>query len=251
MKHQEALTAALLAMDEAFRTKHEAVPGFDFYFFEGYLPATSRFITRPMLIKPDLLSKEEEEYFLPHIFAVYEAGARGDYQNAYETVLQGPPAWDYPILRAALAQSISAAKALEGMDGAPEQPWLRDVAVALRMWASTVRSINNFYFAQHVRNRHKQELSGPTRIPPMESDAGDPDNLRWHQIQRNEFDNTMEMLALLKNGGMKNMAVAKDQKHADTFLLGPDLLKEVQTKADLMRRHWRDVDKYLTPGRRQ
>ncbi len=119
------------------------------------------------------------------------------------------------------------------------------------MWASTVRSINNFYFAQAVRNRHKEELAGPTRIPPLESDAGDPDNLRWHQIQRNEFDNTNELIALLKNGGMKNMAVAKDQKHADTFLLGPDLLKEMQTKVDLMRRHWRDVDQYLTPGRRQ
>ena len=84
----------------------------------------------------------------------------------------------------------------------------------------------------------------------MLSDAGDPDNLRWLQIQRNEFDNANEMLALLNNGGLVNLSRSNDQKHADTFLMGPDVVAEIQKKVDLMRRQWRDVDLYLTPGRK-
>jgi hypothetical protein len=119
----------------------------------------------------------------------------------------------------------------------------------MRLWAGLNRGIHNFHFAQEIRNRHKVELSGPARIPPMESDAGDPDNLRWHRIQRDEFDNTNEILALLKQGGLKNFAYSRDKRHEDTFLLGPDFVQQIQRKADLMRQHWRDVDKYLTPGR--
>ncbi len=249
-RNQQALANALAAIGNAFRTKHEAVPGFDFYFFEGYLPTSSRFLTRPLLIRPDVLSPHEEAYFLPHVFAVHESVARNDYQDAYETRLMGPPVWDYPILRAALREAIGAAEVLEAIEGAPAQEWLRDLAVSVRMWVSSVRSINNFYFAQEIRNRHLTELAGPVRIHSMLSDAGDPDNLRWLQIQRNEFDNANELLALLKNGGLKSLSRASDQKHADTFLMGPDVLGEIQKKVDLMRRHWRDVDLYLTPGRK-
>lgn len=249
-KNQQALADALAAIGNAFRTKHEAVPGFDFYFFEGYLPTSSRFLTRPLLIRPDLLQPQEEAYFLPHVFAVHESVARNDYQDAYETRLMGPPVWDYPILRAALREAIGAAETLEALQGAPEQPWLRDLAISVRMWASTVRSINNFYFAQEIRNRHPKELSGPERIHSMLSNAGDPDNLAWHQIQRNEFDNANELLALLRNGGLQSLSRAADQKHADTFLMGPDVISEVQQKVDLMRLHWRDADLFLTPGRK-
>ena len=33
---------------------------------------TQRWITRPLLIKPDLLSSEEEAYFMPYIFNIHE-----------------------------------------------------------------------------------------------------------------------------------------------------------------------------------
>lgn len=243
------LADTLEQMHQAFWLKHEAVPGYSFYHFEGYLPVSSRFLTRPLLIRPGLLSKQEESAFLPHVFAVRETSAREDYQNAYETVLQGPPTWDFPAFRAALAGATKAAATLEALDAAPEKEWLRETATALRLWAGANRSIHNFHFAQEIRNRHQAELSGDERVPPMGSDAGDPDNLRWHKIQRDEFDNTNEMLALLKRGGQRNFAFSKDPKSEDTFWLGPDFLAQMQRKADLMMKHWRDVDLYLTPGR--
>jgi hypothetical protein len=244
-----ALADTFEQMHQAFSLKHEAVPGYSFYHFEGYLPVSSRFLTRPLLVRPSLLSKEEESYFLPHVFAVREAVAREDYQNAYETVLQGPPSWEFPAFRAALGGALKAAAALEALDSAPEKAWLRETAVALRLWAGANRSIHNFHFAQEIRNRHKAELSGDERIPPMASDAGDPDNLKWHKIQRDEFDNTNELIALLKQGGLRNFAYAQDPNNEDTFYLGPRFLDQMQRKADLMMRHWRDVDLYLTPGR--
>jgi hypothetical protein len=247
---KEALANALTQMGRAFRTKHEAVPGYDFYFFEGYLATSSRFLTRPLLIRPENLSLQDEQYFLPHVFAVHERDARGNYQDAYETKLIGPPQWDYPILRAALDEALAAAESLEKLNAAPQQNWLRHVATALRLWASSVRSTHNFYFAQEIRNRHAKLLAGPPPVHSMLYDPADPDNLAWSQIQRDEFDNTNEFLALLQSGGLNSVSRAAQQRHADTFLLGPDLVNEVQRKAGLMRRHWRDVDLYLLPGRR-
>jgi hypothetical protein len=67
-------------------------------------------------------------------------------------------------------------------------------------------------------------------------------------MQRDEFDNTNQLIALLKRGGLEYLARAPDARHEDTFLLGPDVIDALQRKADLMREHWLDADKYVTPG---
>ena len=64
---------------------------------------------------------------------------------------------------------------------------------------------------------------------------------------RDEFDNTGEFIALLKRRGLELVARAVDSKHEDTFLLGPDLLEQLEKKRSLMRDHWLDVQDYLAP----
>jgi hypothetical protein len=227
--------------------KQEAVPGFDIG-FEGFGAVSSRFLTRPMLIKPDLLSKEEEAYFLPHVFNIDESAAREDYRDYYGHKMVGPPARDYAPLQQAFDEALAAARILESMPDAPEQAWLRRLGIGMRMWVCEVRSINNFYFAQELRERNAAVLAGPVRKPPGTQTAGDPDSWSWHAMQRDEFDNTNQLIALLKGGGLEYLARAPDARHEDTFLLGPDVIDALQRKADLMREHWLDADKYVTPG---
>ena len=79
---------------------------------------------------------------------------------------------------------------------------------------------------------------------------GDPDLLLWNEIQRDELDNTNELLNLLANGGLDLVAHARNSKDEDTFLYGPNLLDNMIKKVAIMREHWLDGQRYLTPPRK-
>lgn len=64
-------------------------------------------------------------------------------------------------------------------------------------------------------------------------------------IMQDEFDNANELIRVLENGGLKLVVRAADEKHEDTFLLGPEFLSHVKRKVKLMRKHWRDVDLFF------
>jgi hypothetical protein len=120
------------------------------------------------------------------------------------------------------------------------------LALSLRMWASTVRSHDNFYFAQAIRDRHVDDLAKPPRIALVRKD--EPDLLFWNEILRDELDNVTELRAMLESGGLNLVARARAGHEEDVFLLGPDLVAALTKKADLMRRHWLDGQRYLTPS---
>jgi hypothetical protein len=114
------------------------------------------------------------------------------------------------------------------------------------MFASTVRSHDNFYAAQLIRDRHPEELAKPPRLALARSN--EPDLLLWNEIQRDEFDNANELRAMVANGGLELIARAAPPLREDVFLLGPDLAGALRKKAEIMRRHWLDGQRYLTGG---
>ena len=59
------------------------------------------------------------------------------------------------------------------------------------------------------------------------------------------MDNANELRALLEQGGLDLFAHAADPQHEDYFLYNPDLIGQLQKKADLMRTHWLDAQWYL------
>lgn len=69
--------------------------------------------------------------------------------------------------------------------------------------------------------------------------------MEWNKIQRDEFDNTNELIDLLQNGGLDLIARARTKRYEDTFLLGPDIVAALHEKTRLMQSEWLDVDKYL------
>ena len=118
--------------------------------------------------------------------------------------------------------------------------------MALKMWASEVRSINNFYHTQLIRDKYAEILAGEPRIQEKVANwDGEPGYLEWIEIMRDEFDNTNELVSMLENGGLELVARAKDPRYEDTFLLGPDLIAQLRKKARIMREHWLDVQQYL------
>ena len=243
-QNRETLFEALYDMHQAFALKGSVAPRYSNF----YCGVSMRYLTRPLVLKPELLKPEEESYFLPHIFNVRENEARMDWIDLHGGRMYGPPRWENSGLRRALRTALRAARTLENLEGAPEEKWLKQVALSLRMWASEVRSINNFYHAQLIRDRYAEILSGEPRIPEKVANwFGEPGNLEWNEIMRDEFDNANELIELLENGGLELVAMARDPRYEDTFLLGPDLMQQLNKKVRIMRAHWLDVQDYLAP----
>jgi hypothetical protein len=169
-----------------------------------------------------------------------------DYIDSGGGRIRGTDSWNDPGVWGALALASQAGKTLMNLEGAPEGEWLAKFGLSLTMWTCEIRSIHNFYHGQVIRDSLKDILSGPKRIPPKVGDwDGEPGYLEWNAIMRNEFDNTNELIELLRGGGMELVAHAVDQRYEDTFLLGPDLIGQLEQKVDIMREHWLDVQEWL------
>ncbi len=127
---------------------------------------TNRLITRPLLAKPELLTPVEEAYFLPFIFATDENLARMDYNTAHGYRRTAPEGYRSLEFHKIYDPAIAAAETFERITGAPEERWFRQLALSLCLWASMVRSHDNFYAAQVIRDRHAKDLAGPRPASP-------------------------------------------------------------------------------------
>ncbi|MFC2076881.1 hypothetical protein ACFLT7_07350 [candidate division KSB1 bacterium] len=242
--NSEKVIAAFIEMDEALRQARSAAPRYS----PSYNGVSMRHINRPLVIKPELLTAEEESYFLPHVFNPSLNEARMDYIDFHGGRMTGPEAWADSSFWGALVKIRHAGEVFMNLKDAPEGAWLKKLGLSLCMFAGEMRSIHNFYHGQLIRDKYADILNGPKRIPPkVGSWEGEPGNLEWNAIMRNEFDNTIEMIELLKDGGMEVVAHADDPRYEDTFLLGPDLIAQMEKKARIMREHWLDVQDYLAP----
>jgi hypothetical protein len=208
--------------------------------------ATNRLMTRPLLIKPEFLTPEEEAYFLPYVFSAEEDDARLDYNTAHTDRRTGLTEYHSLAYRNVHDSALEAAAIFEQVTDAPDGDWFRQLALSLRLWASTVRSHDNFYFAQDIRDRHREGLAAAPRqlyTRLMKT----PDLLLWNEIQRDELDNANDLRVLLEHGGLELVARAVNSCDEDSFLYGPDVLGALQKKVDLMRAHWTDGQGYLIP----
>ena len=86
------------------------------------------------------------------------------------------------------------------------------------------------------------------RIPEkVGSWDGEGEILAWNDRMRDEFDNTLELIALFEERGLGQLAHTENADWEDTFVLGPNIIDQLKKKASIMRDHWLDVEKYLGP----
>jgi hypothetical protein len=201
-------------------------------------------INRPLVAAPQRLSKKEESYFLPFIFNVSRDEARMDYLDVHggrwTTSPDSVKVYVNKIKQVYLKlEAISAS--------APKNDFIKKMAVALRVHASLIRSCGNFAGAQHLRDSNMVKLNGPIHRPDKESTwTGDPDLQKFNMIMRDELDNTVELSAVLENGGIDAVCLAKDNVHEDCFLLSPNIIEQLKKKRKIMLDHWRDIEDYMT-----
>lgn len=208
-----------------------------------YWNVSLRTINRPLVVAPQRLSKEEEAYFLPYVFNVSEQEARMDYIDIHGG------RWNISrdSTQIYFQKIMQVCKKLENFKGEAETGFIKNLDIALRIHASLIRSAGNFAGAQKIRDRNADKLNGLIHRPGKESTwTGDPDLLKFNEIMRDELDNTVELITVLEKEGLNQICLAKDQKHEDTFLLGPDLINQQKRKCKIMLDHWRDIEDYMT-----
>ncbi len=236
----DKLFNAFLQLEDADQYKRTAVGGVS----PMYWGVTARHITRPLVIKPDLLTEAEESYFLPYVFNPSLTEARMDYTDIHGAHRSIEPG----MMQRYVSQLKSAATLLEEVDNqAPEIVFIRQMAKAVRIYASIMRSCGNFGEAQMIIDRNAGKLSmeahRPNKIPTWD---GDPDLQAFNAIMRDELDNTQELIDLLDDGGMNLICHAPIAEFEDSFLLGPDLKDQLKQKRKIMIAHWTDIESYLT-----
>ncbi len=209
-----------------------------------YWGASSRMINRPLVIAPQRLSEEEEAYFLPYIFNVSIEEARMDYIDIHGGRWTTSP----DSIKIYVEKIMQVCMKLESIDkSAPKNEFIQQLAQALRIHASMIRSYGNFAAAQQIRDEHAAELNGPIHRPSKEPTmTGDPDLQKFNSIMRNELDNTEELIDILEAGGEKLLCFAKNAAYEDCFLLGPDIVSQLKKKREIMLDHWRDIEDYMT-----
>lgn len=208
-----------------------------------YWGVSERHITRPLVVAPQLLTPEEESYFMPHVFNPSEEEARMDYIDIHgaRRVLSPGAMGRY------VAMVNKAVELFEkGSKNAPEKAFIENMAKAWKIHSSIYRSIGNFAEAQAIRDRNADKLSAkphrPDKIPTWE---GDPELLAFNGVMRDELDNTQQLIDVLENGGMEFISHADDPKYEDTFLLGPNLIEQLKLKRKVMMDHWTDIEDYM------
>lgn len=245
----DELLEAFVSLHEAFALKQAVFSRFS----GNYVGVSMRHINRPLVVMPEKLTPEEEAYFLPHVFNVNQTEARLDYLDWHGGHLQGGVLDElspWPGIDA-VARFRSMLGGIAGTLEKVDRPTraadvLRRMATSLRIYSCIMRSIHNFYCVQVVRDRNKEKLSGPERIPPkVWTKVGDTDLLLLHEFMRDELDNSAELISLLEGGGLEQLALAATPKLEDTFLLGPDLVDQLRRKMTIMRRHWLDASRYM------
>ena len=100
-----------------------------------YAGVSTRHINRPLVFRPETLSHDEESYFLPFVFNESESQARQDYIDNHGNRLRGPLPGD-PAYQQFASAALRAAAIFEEIRNAPQQAWLNQLAVSLRMWVS-------------------------------------------------------------------------------------------------------------------
>jgi hypothetical protein len=213
-----------------------------------YGAVSHRWLTRPMVAFPEELTKDEEGYYLPHVFALGDGARRNllldvhgypaalpgeahDLRSTYFDQIASPlTVAGHRFARAAKAAGPEACEELAAM------------ATAAQLLASMWRSCRNWIEFAVLRSVGVERT--PEEVLRLDNAARN-DAAAYHRllhgVMRDELDNATTFQSLLGTdpGGVVVRGAEADDE--DTFTLAPDLQAQLTRRRDIMVAHWQDT----------
>jgi hypothetical protein len=210
-----------------------------------------RWLTRPFIPFPAELPAEQKAYYRKFLFQ-----ARGEEQADDLVDCQAMRLYEgWPgrmfitnVYNRVDPQLASArrhlATLLSRLPQDRRQPYiLLDLRLhAFQYLCTNARNAVNY---QAVLDYIKGKNLPPEANPPLGVQSS-WDRQMIQQVARSEIDNSAALMALLKNAPEPLLDSAPTAAEEDITLLGPNLIKELQTKIDLMNAHWEDYKRITT-----
>jgi len=210
---------------------------------------SARWLTRPLVAFPEELTPEETEYWLPDVFYGFgDEGRRNilDFHGG-RAADNSTPGRDLALrdgwfarFDAALARARRAFESAAGKGVAGAEVTARALD-ALRCFYRNCHNVIDFGLL--MEKAQPREGMWELGVRP----EGDPERERVYGIVRAELDNTQRLIRLLEQGPDDLVVKAERPEDEDTFLLGPDLIEQLQKKRRITLAHWRDFDRIFLP----
>jgi len=227
-----------------------------------YGPVSHRWLTRPMVAFPDELTAEDEEYFLPHVFAVGDDARRTNLLD-----LHGYPAADvnatYDLrsgyydqmageLRQAAERFSAAARTVAGKARAELATAARAARLLACLW-QTGRNWLEFGVLRGQGSPHwgqgqPRPLEEMQRLAPADRARAEAYRQRLDRVMRAELDNTLAFQQLLGADREAVVVRAETADGEDTFMLSPYVQEQLTKKVRIMHAHLQDTARLAPVG---
>ena len=201
---------------------------------------SARFLVRPFVPMPELLTEEEKSYYKKYVFDSLDRtdfeldllnihGLRNEFMGrTLEEAERGVICWNSILSSLSMARS-SLKLALKESSNAGK-PYLEDSirrVGALLCFAGNLRNCCRFQaMLDRAKNTGFSNLANSDRL---------------ENVMRDEIDNAQELIRLLEESAPAPLLpTASSPEEETTFLFGPDLVDQLRMKQKIMLRHWRD-----------
>lgn len=210
-----------------------------------------RWITRPLVPFPMELKSEEKDYYRKFQFQANTEEEAADLMNLQGFELINGFSGSLlasNLLNQAISHLQSAVQEISRLrDRVGDKDALDALSLRLRTLVCFYRNARNTIQYQDILDRTDYEH------PPKEEDIypmdGDQKLREIQNVTRDEIDNIRELISLLKNSKVPLVELAPSMAEEDIFLIGPNIVEQLEKKIQIMLKHQLDV--YRLYRRRQ
>lgn len=214
-----------------------------------FCAVSMRWLTRPLVPRPEELTSEETAHYREFLFS--PGAAKDNPHFGYvlgKGVFRGESVmwmarW---CLQEAIGTLRGAASALDaliaGVSDTQKAGALRVYGARVRALACLATNARNTIMYQYALDTAGQPMFGPNAMDYDDNMIRDHRSLGMRKIAREELDNTAELIALIEANDDKIIEHADTPEEESVFMLGPDPVADLNRKMDIMWDHWQDYE---------
>ncbi|MDR2675889.1 MAG: hypothetical protein LBC18_13745 [Opitutaceae bacterium] len=236
--HADAQLQIWLNVDDCTKYIRQLNTGGIIFYLGG---VAQRWITRPFVPFPGELTGEEKAYYRPYLFQALDEERAGSLADVQATDSYTGWSGRHFVKRVLdpveelLDQNIKLARGIGD----------EKLARRFEIFKCIQRNTRNAVSYQAQLDRVRDMGIKPLKHAVIET-LPDWDRQLMMETAREEIDNTALLIGYLGENPGEFLLMAASKEETDIMLLGPDIIKELQTKLKIMNSKWEDYKRVFT-----